>query len=180
MRKLHSIALVTTLGLSLSISPTTNAKAQQGFSGNVNSFHQKVTERSSITAAILNVKNRKFFLGNAVVITYPDSVKLKKKGCQNITISYKTYIMETRDYVEVQIVNDADNLLGYQLLYETPTEAEESGNPVWKKNGKGKIRICREDWVDSDGDLMLGASKGNFELRINTDTWEGVVDIKLK
>ena len=180
MRKFYTFTLVTTLGLGLAISQTTNAEAQQGFFGNVNSFHQKVTERDSINAAMLGVKNRKFFLGNAVLVTYPDSVKLKKKGCQNISISYKTYIMDTRDYVEVQIVNDADNLLGYQLLYETPTEAEESGNPVWKKNGKGKIRICREDWVDSDGDLMLGASKGNYELRINTDSWEGVVDIKLK
>ena len=189
MRKTLLICLTLTLCLTSVPSQAVEQEVARQFSATEMTLQKSLTENNGFKTIVLNSKNRKLSVGNAVVITYPTSVKLKKKGCQNIPISYKTYLMDDYDYVWVGIANDADDYLGTQWVYETPWWQEYKAalygyeyvddGVVWKKSGKAKIKICREDWVDEEAP-RVGATKGNFQLVVETDYWEGVADIKLK
>lgn len=96
--------------------------------------------------------------------------------------------MDEKDYVDVGIVNDANGELAFETIYMTPylseslTDFDGSAFKIWKKSGKAKIKICRENWLyDGDPELpMFGATKGNFQFTVETEDWEYVADIKLK
>ena len=188
MRKIVLCCLTLTLCLSSVPSQAVAPVVGHQLSATEMTVQKSLTENSGFKTIVLNSKNGRITVGNAVVITYPTSVKLKKKGCQNIPITYKTYIMDELDYVDVGIVNDANGELAFETVYKTPYFSEYltgfDGSPfkVWKKSGKAKIKICREPWL-YDGDPewpMVGATKGNFQLTVETEDWQYVADIKLK
>lgn len=195
MRNVVLFCLTVTLCLPSVPSQAVEPEVARQFSVTEMTLQKSLTENNGFKTIVLNSKNRKIRVGNAVVITYPTTVKLKKTGCQNIPITYKTYIMDSMDYVWVGIINDEDYYLGLQAVYMTPYYSEYwnygyGGVPegskvkIYKKSGKSKIKICRKDWVDIDlnsidGDPMVGASKGNFQLEVETADWRYVADIKL-
>jgi hypothetical protein len=191
MRKILLFCLTLTLCLPTVASQAVEPEVGNQFSATEMTLRNSLTENNGFKTIVLNSGNGKIRVGNAVVITYPTTVKLKKKGCQNIPITYKTYIMDSVDYVNVGIINDEDYYLGWVDAYRTPfysaywsygnyVAPEGSTVKIYKKSGKSKIKICRKDWVDGDGDPMAGASKGNFQLEVETANWRYVADIKLK
>jgi hypothetical protein len=188
MRKVLLICLSVALCLPSVSSHAIEPKAAQQISTSEMTVQKSLTENNGFNTIVLRPKNGKITVFNAAVITYPNSVKLKKKGCQNIPITYKTYIMDDWDYVDVGIIDDANENIAFKTVYQTTYYSEYltdfDGSPVkvWKKSGKAKLKICREAWFEGgDPDLpRIGATKGNFQLEVETANWRYIADIKLK
>ena len=105
-----------------------------------------------------------------VKITYPSSVKLKARGCQNVKISYEIGAMSQFDYVYVGLLDDSDEPYGDVVAYETPGMLD-PGRSVYKKKSSAFIKICREPWAENVGDGQyedyVGAKKGSAQLYIS-------------
>ena len=121
-------------------------------------------------------------VGNLITVSYPKSVKLKSSGCQNIKVTYRIGKMSGFDYAYVGFLDDADNLIGGDIVYETPDFATSQGRKISKKTGSVNIKICRSDWSEDigDGDYedYVGASKGEFQVYVSTSDFDNVSYIK--
>jgi hypothetical protein len=104
--------------------------------------------------------------GQAVSVTYPDTVTLKKSGCQDISFKYTVAKMPQISFAYMAILDDADSQIGGSTFYKTPS-ADQTGK-IWKKNGSFNLTVCRTDWSRDIGDGeyedMTGVSKGTYQL----------------
>ncbi len=180
MRKLQSIALVTSLGL-LAVTPV-QAKNYTDFSPSGLERKNYQVDTKSLDSGVA-LKSRKLSAGNAVTITYPQSVTLKKKGCQKFKISYTTYFLEERDTVYVWILNDSNEFVADEIIYETPLQAELNGSGTYKKSGKATVKICRKNWgedVVTGEYAYAGTKKGKYQIFVGTELWEATSYISFK
>lgn len=104
--------------------------------------------------------------GQAVSISYPDTVTLKKSGCTNISFKYSVGKMPQIAFAYIAILDDSDDQIAGDTFYKTP-DFEDSGK-VWKKNSSFVVKVCRSDWSRDIGDGeyedMIGAKKGTYQL----------------
>jgi hypothetical protein len=172
---------LTTFLISLSLLTTASAQTSDGSNFMGSGFEAKNTklDTRSINSSF-TPRSGKLTAGNAVIVSYPSSVKLKKKGCQKIKISYSTFYLDEVDEVWVWILDDNNEFLAQELIYETPLQAAQSGLGPWKKTGKASVKICRKAWDDSWGDSMLGAKKGKFQIFVDSRQWEATSYISFK
>jgi hypothetical protein len=105
-----------------------------------------------------------------VKITYPASVKLKARGCQNVKISYEIGAMNQYDWVYVGLLDDADEPYGDAIVYETP-DFLDPGVSIYKKKSSSLIKICRapraENIGGGDYEDYVGAKKGEVQLYVS-------------
>ncbi len=105
-----------------------------------------------------------------VKITYPASVKLKARGCQNVKISYEIGAMNLYDWVYVGLLDDANEPYGDSIVYETP-DFLDPGVSIYKKKSSSLIKICREPRAENLGDGYyedyVGAKKGQVQLEVS-------------
>jgi hypothetical protein len=148
------------------------------------SFEKKSTQLDarSINSGIA-YKSRKLSAGNAVTISYPASVTLKKKGCQKFKISYTTYFLEDLDTVYVWILDDNNEYVADEIIYETPSQAALNESGIYKKSGNATVQICRKNWgvdVFDGGYAYAGVKKGKYQIFVGTELWEATSYISFK
>lgn len=179
MRKIWFAFTTALITMSLFASTGTHARSNvyPTNTGLDNSILQADTKLLSLN---VTPKSGKISAGNAVTISYPSSVKLKKKGCQKIAITYKTYFLDDDDEVWVWILDDNNEFLAQELIYETPNNSNPSGLGPWKKTGKASLKICRKDWDDGWGGTLLGANKGKYQIFVDSRQWEATNYISFK
>jgi hypothetical protein len=104
--------------------------------------------------------------GQAMSVSYPDTVILKKSGCQNISFKYTVGKMPQISFAYIAILDDADAQIGGDTFYKTPS-FDKSGK-IWKKNSSINIKVCRKDWSRDIGDGefedITGVNKGTYQL----------------
>ena len=127
--------------------------------------------------------NKTLKAGNAVTISFPGIVKLKKSGCQNISVKYTVGRMPNLAFAFAGILDDSDNPVATETFYKTPSFS--SDGKIWKKNGTFNFRVCREDWLEDIGDgesqEVNGARKGTYQIWVAVnDLFEGYGTITFK
>jgi hypothetical protein len=110
-------------------------------------------------------------IAGVVKITYPKSIKLKARGCQNVKISYEVGLMQDIEYVYVGLLDDMDEPYGDAIIYETPGFLDPGDKP-FKKKGSSFLKICREARAENlgDGDYedYVSAKKGDVQIYVST------------
>lgn len=105
-----------------------------------------------------------------VKITYPASVKLKARGCQNVRISYEIGAMNEFDWVYVGFLDDADEPYGDSIVYETPGMLD-PGVRIYKKKSSALIKICRAPRAENIGDGYyedyVAARRGDVQVYVS-------------
>lgn len=94
---------------------------------------------------------------------YPSSVKLKKKGCQSISINYKTEeSLPREDTVFIIAITPKENKrsVGYAAWFSKLTYRGEQALPAMSRVGAFQIQVCREPWkFSSNADKLTPAVK---------------------
>jgi hypothetical protein len=115
-----------------------------------------------------NAATKTLKAGQAVTLSYPSTVTLKKSGCQNVSFKYSVGKMPKISFAYIAILDDADKQIGGDTFYETPETGFGPREKIWKKNGSFNLKICRSDWSRDIGDDeyedMTGVSKGTYQL----------------
>lgn len=118
-----------------------------------------------------NAATKTLKAGQAVTLTYPTTVTLKKSGCQRVSFRYSVGKMPSFAYLA--ILDDADDQIGGDFFYQTP---DWSAGKIWKKNSSFNLKVCRSDWSresrlaiwsrdDSEGiEDMTPVKKGTYQL----------------
>lgn len=114
-------------------------------------------------------------VANAVSVTFPASVTLKKSGCQNVAISYKIKNLGDPDFVYAGILDDSDNPIGEAVIYQSPSFAKFNGGGKFRKTGNVNLKICRKDWSDK-----VAATKGDWQFYVSTSEMDDLDYITFK
>ena len=113
-----------------------------------------------------NAATKTLKAAKAVSVSYPDTVTLKKTGCQNIPFKYSVGSMPAISFSYIAIIDDADAQLAGDTFYKTPKSSTDG--KIWKKNSSFNLKVCRSDWSRDIGDgeyeEMVGANKGTYQL----------------
>lgn len=113
-----------------------------------------------------NAATKTLKAGQAVTLSYPTTVTLKKSGCQNVPFKYSVGKMPQISFSYVAILDDADAQIGGDVFYETPGFGDTG--KIWKKNSSFNLKICRSDWARDIGEGeyedMTGVNKGTYQL----------------
>ena len=116
-------------------------------------------------------------------LTYPDSIKLKKKGCQEIKFSY--VIDENLSLVNtafiIQLVHKTKKIMyGYGYWFSDVSTSD--GLPSMSRIGAIPMKICRNNWeVKSKNEITkyVGVKPGLYDLYFAFGSYgEGVVSDK--
>jgi hypothetical protein len=100
---------------------------------------------------------------------YPTSVKLKKTGCQIISVNYKTEESLSReDTVFLIAITPKENKrsVGYAAWFSKLTYRGEQALPAMSRVGALQIKICRQPWkYSSNADKLTPPVKpGNYRI----------------
>ena len=113
-----------------------------------------------------NAATKTLKAGQAVTLSYSNTVTLKKSGCQDISFKYSVGKMPQISFAYMAILDDADAQIGGDTFYKTPG-FDDTGK-IWKKNSSFKLKVCRSDWSRDIGDGeyedMTGVRKGTYQL----------------
>ena len=109
--------------------------------------------------------------GKAATVIFPDSVTLKKSGCQNISVKYAIGKMPEMRFGGLAIRDASGAPISVSVFYEGPDFI--TGKIVSKKSGSFNLKVCREDWsvkLESGGiGKRNGVSKGKYGIFLVVD-----------
>ncbi len=103
--------------------------------------------------------------GKSATVVFPNSVTLKKSGCQNIPVKYTIGKMPADAFAAFAILDDSDAAIANSVFYKTPGFDAK----IWKKSGTFNLKVCRNDWSADFGDgngtqNFLAVKKGTYQI----------------
>lgn len=85
-------------------------------------------------------------------LTYPESVKLKKNGCQKINVSYETEEALSRENTFFLIAitpKTSKRSVGSAAWFATLTHMGDKALPAMSRIGALQVKVCRKAWLFS-------------------------------
>ena len=100
------------------------------------------------------VEKTETYIPSYVSVTYPSTVTLKSKGCQNITFSYtvdEDLPLENTVWL-VQIVHSTKNAIyGGNSWFSTLNYMGDKALPPLPRAGVRSVKVCRKTWFEGKG-----------------------------
>lgn len=107
-----------------------------------------------------------------VTITYPQSIKLKKTGCQEITFPYVTSDTLPRENTAFLIAITpvkSKQTYGYAAWFSTQTHLGEKALPPMARIGSLKVKVCRKAFLYSSNSTKKTPAISPGVYRIHFD-----------
>ena len=116
-------------------------------------------------------------LDGYVTINYPSTVKLNKKGCQNIPFQYITDENLPRENTVFMVAitpNDSKRVYGYAAWLSTLTFKGEKALPPMARIGVLQVKVCRKAFMyaPSSTKLTLASKPGTYTVYFNAGTYD--------
>ena len=102
-------------------------------------------------------------------LTYPESVKLKKNGCQKINVSYETEEALSRENTFFLIAikpKTSKRSVGSAAWFATLTHMGDKALPAMSRIGALQVKVCRKAWLFSANATKLTRSVKPGSYRI--------------
>jgi len=123
-------------------------------------------------------------LDGFATLTYPNSVKLKKSGCQTIPITYETdgnLSRENTVFLVAIVPQTSKQTYGYAAWFSTLTYLGENALPPMARIGTLQVKVCRKAWIySSKATKPTPAIKpGTYRIFFNAGNYDAVTGVLL-
>jgi hypothetical protein len=131
----------------------------------------------TIVAALLfgfmpNAAASEIVIPGFAMVSYPESVKLKKTGCQNIPFKYLTdenLVRENTAFLIAIAPQDSKRVYGFVAWLSTQTSMGENALPSMSRIGILQLKVCRKPFLYSPKATRKtpGIAPGNHRIFFN-------------
>jgi hypothetical protein len=118
-------------------------------------------------------------------LAYPNSVKLKKTGCQTIPITYETDDKLSREntvFLVAIVPQNSKQTYGYAAWFSTLTYLGDQALPPMARIGALQVKVCRKAWMYSSKATKPTPAivPGTYRILFNAGYYDSVTGVLLE